>query len=171
MSQYDGFEEWFLAHRTALSRTAYFLTADHAAAEDLLQEALTKAAGHWRRVSGGDPNAYVRQIMLNQVRSTWRRRHGVREQSVATIDARSTSDVAGAVSTGADLAAALLRLPPRQRAVLYLRYYEDLTEVETARLLGCAVGTVKSQAHDALARLRNLAPALAPPAVRDEVHE
>jgi DNA-directed RNA polymerase specialized sigma24 family protein len=72
---YDGFREFFVARRGALSRTAFLLTGDHGEAEDLLQEALTKTVGRWRKVSAGDnPEGYVRQVMLNEVRSRWRRR-------------------------------------------------------------------------------------------------
>jgi len=165
MGRYDGFEEFVAAQGPALSRTAYFLTGDHGKAEELLQEALTRTAGRWRRISAqGTPGAYVRQVMVNQLRSSWRRR---RLAVFPTADppesaARNTrNSVSSAVTGELMFGEVLRRLAPRQRAVLYLRFHEDLTEAETADVLGCSVGTVKSQTHDALARLRNDAPASA----------
>ncbi len=169
MSRYEGFEQFFAAQRLRLSRTALFLTGDPAAAEDLLQEALTRTAQRWSRVSRqGDPTAYVRQVMLNDVRSSWRHRQRVAKLPVRAEPANASADFTGAVVSGVVLLDVLRQLAPRQRAVLYLRYYEDMGEAETARLLGCSVGTVKSQAHDALARLRRLAPELAPNASETE---
>ncbi len=162
MGRYDGFEEFFAAQRLSLSRTALLLTGDRAAAEDLLQEALTRTAERWPRVTAqGDPTAYVRRIMLNDVRSAWRRQRRVHERPPPVTDEIGV-DFTTSVDAGAVLLPALRQLAPRQRAVLYLRFYEDRGEAETARLLGCSVGTVKSQTHDALARLRTVAPELAP---------
>jgi RNA polymerase sigma-70 factor (sigma-E family) len=159
---YEGFREFFAARRRALSRTAFLLTGDHGEAEDLLQEALTKTVGRWRKVSAGDnPEGYVRQVMLNEVRSRWRRRRRGSEQPSGEladrIDGRELETEAVDRSV---LAAALRQLTPKQRSVLYLRFYEDMSETETAKTLGCAVGTVKSQTHDALAKLRIVAPEL-----------
>lgn len=171
--RYEGFEEFFAAQRLPLSRTALLLTGDRAAAEDLLQEALTKTAQRWSRVAGrGDPTAYVRQVMLNDVRSSWRRRQ---RWSHRPLDAQpappGSADFTADVVTGAVLLDVLRQLAPRQRTVLYLRFYEDLGEAETARLLGCSVGTVKSQTHDALARVRQLAPELASDTTESEMTE
>ncbi|MEV4718287.1 SigE family RNA polymerase sigma factor [Micromonospora noduli] len=158
--RYSGFREFADAHGAALSRAAYLLTGDHQAAEDLLQEALARTAVHWRRVeAGGNPAAYVRKAMLNQLRS-WRRRRTHGELLGGTPDRPARDDVAHEVAQRELLTAALASLPPRQRAVLFLRYYEDLSEVETARRLGCAVGTVKRHSHDALVTLRRLSPGL-----------
>lgn len=172
MGRYDGFEEVFAASRLSLSRTALLLTGDRVAAEELLQEALTRTAERWPRVMAqGDPTAYVRRIMLNDVRSAWRRRRTARTHQLALLPHEPTPDFASTVDVAAELLGALRRLAPRQRAVLYLRYYEDRSEAETARLLGCSVGTVKSQTHDALARLRHIAPELAPSWQESEVSE
>lgn len=158
------FREFFEARGHALSRSAFFLTGDHQLAEELLQEALTRTLTRtlvrWQHVAaGGNPEAYVRRVMLNEVRSRWRRRRRFVEE--LRPDPPETAHVS-AMDDGTidrtDLGAALRALGARQRAVLYLRYYEDRSEA--ARLLGCTVGTVKSQTHDALARLRVLAPEL-----------
>ena len=147
-----AFEEFVAARSGALLRTAYLLTRDHGLAEDLLQTALTKAYLAWGRIEG-DPEPYVRRILVNTFASWWRRRWN---GEVATDRLPETvhdghHDRAGEAS---DLWAAVGRLPRRQRAVLVLRFHEDLTEAQTAHLLGISVGTVKSQTSKALARLR-----------------
>ena len=157
MSDRDDFEEYVAARRTALLRTAYLLTGHHEDAEDLVQLALIKVVPHWRKVAG-NPEPYVRAVLARESVSRWRRRRW-REVSTETLpDAPSAggSDEAGRPA----LQAALARLAPRQRAVIVLRFYEDLTERETAEVLGIAVGTVKSQARDGLASLRHLVPGL-----------
>jgi RNA polymerase sigma-70 factor (sigma-E family) len=160
----DSFRAFVVARGAALSRSAYLLTGDHHQAEDLLQEALSKAAGRWRRIAEGDPEAYVRRIMVNERISIWRRRRHLFEVLVGHESGQelsgSTPDRADSVVSRLALQQALERLPPRQRAVIILRYFDDLTEAATAAALGCSVGTVKSQTHDALARLRALAPEL-----------
>jgi RNA polymerase sigma-70 factor (sigma-E family) len=160
--QFDDFEAFFLAHRRALSRTAYFLTGDDDAAEDLLQSALAKAAAKWERIAHtASPRAYVRQAMLNEMRTRWRRRQRLVEHALAELpEDRDQADVAREVADRQALGDALRQLTKRQRAVLYLRYYEDLSEHATARALGCSLGTVKSQTHHALERLRAVAPEL-----------
>jgi RNA polymerase sigma-70 factor (sigma-E family) len=169
MDRYDGFREFVLARRSALSRTAYLLTGDHAVAEDLLQAALVRTAEHWHRIVGGDPEAYLRRVMVNERTSRWRRRRYAVEVPTSTdslaalantASGPNTADTADAVVRRTALAAALAQLPPRQRAVIVLRFFDDLSEAQTAEVLGCAIGTVKSQAHVALARLRSLAPTL-----------
>jgi RNA polymerase sigma-70 factor (sigma-E family) len=169
MDRYDGFREFVLARRSALSRTAYLLTGDHAVAEDLLQAALVRTAEHWHRIVGGDPEAYLRRVMVNERTSRWRRRRYAVEVPTSTdslaalantASGTNTADTADAVVRRTALAAALAQLPPRQRAVIVLRFFDDLSEAQTAEVLGCAIGTVKSQAHVALARLRSLAPIL-----------
>jgi RNA polymerase sigma factor (sigma-70 family) len=118
-------------------------------------------AAHWSRVAReGNPEAYVRRVMVNERTSRWRRDRGQTRVGRVPEVAASWDEADRAVRrlTPAD---ALAQLPPRQRAVVVLRFYEDRTEAETADLLGCAIGTVKSQAHDALARLRRLLPDLA----------
>ncbi len=146
---FDGF---VAARSPGLLRTAYLLTHDHALAEDLLQTALTKAWFAWSRLDG-NPEAYVRRILVNTYASWWRRKWNG-EHATEELPESGSADFTGASDTGHDLWGALGRLPRRQRAVVVLRYFEDLTEVETARILGCSVGTVKSQASKAMAHLR-----------------
>jgi RNA polymerase sigma-70 factor (sigma-E family) len=154
----ESFHAYVSARRGALLRSAYLLTGDHHAAEDLVQTALFKTAMRWRRVAaGGDPEPYVRRVLYNEHVSAWRRRRHLTEVAV------SPPDRAGAGAGSDDrvvLQEALARLTPKQRAVLVLRYFEDLTEVQTAAVLGCSPGTVKSQTRHALERLRVLAPDL-----------
>jgi RNA polymerase sigma-70 factor (sigma-E family) len=159
---FNDFEAFFLAHRRALGRTAYFLTGDDDAAEDLLQSAFAKAAARWERIAHTpSPRAYVRQAMLNEVRTGWRRRQRIVEYALAELpEDGDRADVATEVADRETLGSALRQLTKRQRAVLYLRYYEDLSEHETSRALGCSLGTVKSQTHHALERLRAIAPEL-----------
>ena len=151
-----GFEEFVAARRTALLRSAYLLTGDHEDAEDLVQVTLVKAVPRWRRIAD-HPEPYVRRILARESISRWRRR---RWREVATDRLPEQIDPA-ADRDDSVLREALGRLAPRQRAVIVLRYYEDLTERQTADVLGIAAGTVKSQARDGLARLRVLLPDLA----------
>ncbi|HEX4471328.1 MAG TPA: SigE family RNA polymerase sigma factor [Nocardioides sp.] len=153
----DDFEAFVAARYAALLRTAYLLTGHHQDAEDLLQQTLVKAVGAWRRIEG-DPEPYVRTILVRQNVSRWRHRRW-RELSADVLP--EVRVVAEGVEDRLALHRALGVLAPRQRAVIVLRYYEDLTEAETARALGVAVGTVKSQARDALRRLREAWPELA----------
>jgi RNA polymerase sigma-70 factor (sigma-E family) len=140
-------------------RLAYGLTGDQGHAEDVAQAAFARACASWPRVRrAGDPDAYVRQIVVNQNRNRFRR-HRVTER---LTDSLPESGLAGEAWTDRTrdyddrsvLIGALQRLGPRQRAVIVLRYWLDLTEVETAASLNCSVGTVKSQASRALATLR-----------------
>jgi len=149
------FDEFVAARSRALLRTAYLLTHDHALAEDLLQTALARAWFAWRRIDG-NPDPYVRRILVNTYASWWRRKWNG-EHPTDELPERPT-DETGTEPT--DLWQAMERLPRRQRAVVVLRYFEDLTEAQTAELLGCSVGTVKSQCSKALAKLR-IDPALA----------
>ena len=149
-----SFDEFVAARSRALLRTAYLLTHDHALAEDLLQTALTKAWFAWKRIHG-EPEPYVRKILVNTYASWWRRKwHG--EQPTEDLPEGTVEET----GEPTDLWTAMERLPRRMRAVVVLRYFEDLTEVQTAEVLGCSVGTVKSQASKALAKLR-IDPALA----------
>jgi RNA polymerase sigma-70 factor (sigma-E family) len=153
-----GFDEFVVVRSSALLRTAYLLTHDHALAEDLLQATLTKAWFAWRRIDGS-PEAYVRRILFNTYASWWRRKWSG-ELPTEVLPERGTAAAADGVAGTHDLWTAMERLPRRMRAVVVLRYFEDLTEAETASLLGCSVGTVKSQTSKALAKLR-VDPALA----------
>ena len=153
----EDFEAFVAARYDALLRTAYLLTGDHHDAEDLLQQTLVKAVGAWSRITG-DPEPYVRTILVRQNVSRWRRR---RWREVSTDVPRDTPVTHDGAEERLVLHRALGVLAPRQRAVIVLRYYEDLTEVQTAAALGISVGTVKSQARDALRRLRAIVPGLA----------
>jgi len=145
----------FVAERShALYRVAYTLTGDRHGAEDLLQIALTRLALAWHRVNG-DPEAYLRRILYREHVSLWRRMWRRRELSVAEVpEGLAYPDPAGDSVQRHVLRDALLALPPRQRAVLVLRYLEDRSETEVAEILGCTTGTVGSQASRALAKLR-----------------
>lgn len=151
------FHAFVVARTPALSRTAYLLTGDAHLAEDLVQTALFKAAKSWHRIQG-DPEPYVRRILYTQNVSWWRQRKHVREQTLGAYDAPARATDPDLRLT---LEQALGRLTTRQRTVLVLRYFEDLTEVQTAAALGIGPGTVKSIGRQALARLRALAPELA----------
>jgi RNA polymerase sigma-70 factor (sigma-E family) len=148
----EGFEEFVAAASPRLLRTAFLLTRDAGHAEDLLQTVLAKAWRSWRRVSG-DPEPYVRRIMVN-THATWWRRRWRREEPAGELPESIGEPEQHAVDERDWLWQALGRLPSRQRAVVVLRFYEDLTEAQVAELLGCSVGTVKSQASKALAKLR-----------------
>lgn len=146
------FEGFVAARGDRLLRTAYLLTRDHQLAEDLLQTALAKAWGAWRRIKG-DPEPYVRKVLVNTYASWWRRKwNGERPSEV--LPEQPQPDRTDAVAHRFDLWEAIGQLPKRQRATVVLRFYEDMTEADTADALGCSVGTVKSQTSKALARLR-----------------
>ncbi|MEU4641325.1 SigE family RNA polymerase sigma factor [Micromonospora sp. NPDC023814] len=161
MDPEESFRAYVSGRIAALSRAAWLLTGDRHQAEDLVQLTLVRVARHWERISAaGDPDPYVRRTMYSQHVSLWRRRwRGVDLR--AEPPERALPDGSADVARALVVRAALARLAPRQRAVLVLRFYEDLTEVETAQTLGCSVSTVKSQTRDALARLRTQAPELA----------
>lgn len=158
----DGFREFVEIRYADLLRTAYLLTGSRHAAEDLVQNALMKAMRRWRHVD--EPMAYVRRIMVNERVSLWHR-FGSREFLAGVTgawrlhaDRGLSRDVADDVVVREEVRAALHGLPPRMRAVLVLRYWEDLTEAQTAQTLGCSVGTVKSLASRGIARLRAVLP-------------
>jgi RNA polymerase sigma-70 factor (sigma-E family) len=137
-----------------LLRLAYGITGDRGLAEDLAQTALANAYAAWPRVRrADDPDAYLRRIVLNAHRGGFRKRR-VREQLHAAPPEAAISDPAGPQGERAVVIAALLTLPRRQREVLVLRFWLDLTEAQVADTLGCSVGTVKSQASRAIAKLR-----------------
>jgi RNA polymerase sigma-70 factor (sigma-E family) len=149
------FEAYVLARRRSLLRTAWLLTGDWHAAEDLVQIALMRCYPKWRRISTGDADSYVRRAIYNTYVSSWRRRWRG-ERSTAEPPERSFhGDEYADVDQRVLVVSALAGLPPRQRAVIVLRYFEDLAEIEVAAVLGCAVGTVKSQTAKALTSLRS----------------
>jgi RNA polymerase sigma-70 factor (sigma-E family) len=145
------------ARQHSLLRSAYLLTGDLHRAEDLLQDALLKAALRWGRLRDGNPDAYVRTILYRDHISWWR---GRRDSPVSEIASQPLQHDDDAVERHLMLWDALARLTPKQRAVPVLRYYEDLTERQTAEALNVSVGTVKSQSSAALHRLREIAPDL-----------
>lgn len=148
------FREFAIGRWPALVRFAYGLTGDAGHAEDLAQITLAKAYASWARVRrADDPDAYVRRILINAHHTRFRKRR-VRETSGPRLPEPVTDDATAALDQRSDLMAALLELPPKQRAVVMLRYWDGLTETQTAAVLGCSVGTVKSQASRALAKLR-----------------
>ena len=146
----------FVANRSAaLQRTAYLLVGDWAHAEDVVQVALTRTYLAWHRIADRDAvEPYVRRVLVNTVTSWWRKRWHAERPTGTLPEPTGTPDPAVAHADRDLLWTLVKRLPVRQRAVLVLRYYEDLTEAETARLLGVSIGTVKSQCSRAIATLR-----------------
>jgi RNA polymerase sigma-70 factor (sigma-E family) len=155
----DTFTAWASARQQALFRTAYLLTADRSRADDLTQSALIKVAARWARLRPGDPDAYARTCIVRDNISIWRRRR--RELLVAAVPELAIADPSASTDRRLAVASALATLTARQRTVLVLRYYIDLTEQQTADELGISIGTVKAHAHQALIRLRSAAPELA----------
>lgn len=149
--------EFVSARGPALSRTAYLLTGDHQAAEDLVQETYVVLVRRWQKAGRLDPEAYVRTILYSRFVDGWRRRR-LWELPWASPPDVPGGDEAGTVTDRLTLRDALARLTPRQRAVLVLRFYEDLTETQAAAALGISPNTVKSQTRVALQRLRELVP-------------
>jgi RNA polymerase sigma-70 factor (sigma-E family) len=152
------FREFARAETPALMRAAYQLTGDSHHAQDLVQSTLVNVALHWRAATG-HPQAYARKSRYHQAVSWWRWR-GRRPETPFAVVPDATPGDDDDRERRLVVRAALARLTPKQRAVLVLRYFEDLPESETARLLGCSIGTVKSQTRHALSRLRALAPEL-----------
>jgi RNA polymerase sigma-70 factor (sigma-E family) len=150
------FDDYVGARWSALVRYATLLCGDLVEAEELAQAALVRVALRWERVADKDnPEPYVRKAILRGFLSQ-RSRLRRREIRMADLPERPAPDAVEAVAEHMDVRSALLRLPPRQRAALVLRYLDDLSELQTAEILGCSVGTVKSQTHHGLARLREL---------------
>ena len=149
--------EFVSARGPALSRAAYLLTGDHQAAEDLVQDTYVTLVRRWQKSGTLDPEAYVRRILYSRFVDGWRRRR-LSELPWASPPDTAGGDEMGTSTDRLTLKRALARLTPRQRAVLVLRFYEDLTEAQAATALGISVNTVKSQSRVALQRLRELAP-------------
>jgi len=154
-----NFHEFVAARWSALVSTAYLITTDQQIAEDCVQEALTRVHRRWRQLrKDGSPAAYAHRAAVNAALS-WRRRRRVREVPL-TPETQRTYPAGEHISQnlgGADprLLAALRSLPPHMRAAVALRYLEDRSEAETANLLGCSVGTVKSSTSRGMTRLRS----------------
>lgn len=153
-----AFDDLVDARSPSLLRTAYLLTGNWSNAEDLLQSAFAKTWFRWRRIE--DPQAgeaYVRQVMYTTY-CKWYRRKWRGEISTGYLpDTQETVDAYSRVDDQQGLGRALAELTPKTRAILVLRFFEDLTEAQVAHLLGCSIGTVKSTTHRGLARLRESA--------------
>lgn len=148
------FHEFVQARWARLVRTAYLLTGDHGEAEDLAQNTLVKVYGAWQRVQSTDsPDAYVRRILVNTNAARFRKKR-ITQLLGADAPDRGEADSTERIGQRDALMRALSRLPAKQRAVVVLRYWDDLSEIEVAAALGCTVGTVKSQASKGLAKLR-----------------
>lgn len=150
------YAELFTTQWPRLYRMAVVVAGDHSVAEDAVQTAMAKAYASWTRVRAADhPEAYLRRMVLNEIvgarRTGWFRRERTHGQVDPGLTTAAQDDV---VADRDAVWAAVLALPVRQRAVIVLRYYEDLSEREIAEVLGCSRGTVKSQASAALANLR-----------------
>jgi len=153
------FGEFMAARWAPLYRTAYLLTGRREEAEDLLQSALARTCVRWDRIRDKSAaDAYVRTAMLNQMARQWRTRR--REQPTEELPDAGHDGGLGVRADHLDLWTEIRRLPPRMRATLVLRYVDDLSEADTAAALGCSVGSVKSQTHHALKRLRAALPEL-----------
>lgn len=149
-----AFSDLVATRSAALLRTAYLVVGDHQLAQDLVQESLVKTYVAWPRLRDvSKAEAYARRTIVTTAIS-WRRRRSFHERPVLAIPEQAQPDRTDALATHDLIWAQVRALPPRQRAALVLRYYEDLSESETAQLMGCAVGTVKSQVSAGLDRLR-----------------
>jgi len=156
---------FFAASWPRLFRTTYAIAGDRQLTEDALQTAFAQAWAAWPKVSAAnDRLAYVRRMAINAALSRHRRASSRRESVVAVLPETEQPSREDAFLSGDQTWQAVQELPPRQRAVVVLRYYEDLTEQEIAEVLGCRPGTVKSQASAALASLRS---ALGDPATEE----
>ena len=155
----DGFHEFVVARSAVLLRTAWMLTGDSASAEDLLQTALARTWPHWNRIASSSPEAYVRTVMV-RTNASWRARHWNRERPTGDVESASenarvwSADEHLRSDDRMSLAAALASLPTRQRQAVVLRYFDDLSVDEVARIMNSAPGTVKSQSAKGLAKLR-----------------
>ena len=154
-AEVEGFAQFVEARQRALQRTAWLLTGDWAAAEDLVQTALVRSWPRWERIRRrDDPEIYVRRAMVNTWAS-WRRRRWWGERATGAVpEVQAAGDVAAEVAVRVTVQGALRSLTARQRAVLVLRVFDDLSEGQVAQVLDCAAGTVKSTLAHALARLR-----------------
>ena len=150
----EAFADFVAREQAALLRLAFLLAGDRGHAEDLVQTALMRTYRHWGRiVRRGTPSAYVRKVLVN-AHTSWRRRPVHREQATGFVADSPAPEVASSVDSSGPLSAALAALPPRMRATVVLRFYEDLSEQQAAAVLGCSVSTVNTQATRGLSRLR-----------------
>ena len=148
----ERFRAWAGPRIGRIHRAAYLLCGDWHEAEELVQDALARAFVHWKRVEASEnPDAYVRKIVVNEAKQRWRRR---RPKASPAFVEQAVPDGAHERAVHDELLNALKQLPARQRAAVVLRYFEQLSEAETAQALGCSVGTVKSSTHRAVTALR-----------------
>jgi RNA polymerase sigma-70 factor (sigma-E family) len=148
------FSEFMDGRWLQLVRLGFVLTGDRGLAEDLAQIALARAYASWPRIRrAGDPDAYVRRVLVNANHARFRKRR-VAEQLTGTVPEPPPQEVAGGSEDRVALLAALMSLPVGQRSVVVLRFWLDMTEAQVAAVLGCSVGTVKTQGSRGLARLR-----------------
>lgn len=151
----SAFTEFTSVRSASLFRTAYLLVGDHQLAQDLLQESLVKTYIAWPRLRDvSNAEAYTRRTIVTTAIS-WRRRRSFHERPTELLPDTTVPDPGDAVSTHTAVLVHLRSLPPRQRAAIVLRYYEDLSEAQTAEVMGCSVGAVKSQVSTGLRRLRD----------------
>ncbi|GAB3872340.1 SigE family RNA polymerase sigma factor [Kibdelosporangium lantanae] len=151
-----AFEEFVRASSASLLRTAYLLTGDRGHAEDLLQTTLLRVAWRWSAASE-QPDAYARRVLVNLSRDRWRNlRRRVREHHQQDLPQLPVDDDTDRVTTREALMPALRELPTRQREVVVLRFFADLSVAETAQALRCSEGTVKAYTSRALTKLRQL---------------
>ncbi|MFC5730554.1 MULTISPECIES: SigE family RNA polymerase sigma factor [Nocardioides] len=152
-----AFAEFVAARSSSLHRAAYLMVGDVGLAQDLVQEALTKTYVAWPRLRDpANADAYTRKAIMTTAITWFRKKSWNSERAAAVVPDGISEGHADRVVVRTSLMEALAQLPPRQRAVIVLRYYEDLTEAQIAGVLGCAAGTVKSQASAALTKLRDL---------------
>ena len=150
------FTAYVRARQRSFARFAYLLTGDVHSAEDLVQSALAKVYGRWDHIRAVEsPDAYVRKVIVNEHTSWWRRTWRHRERTDSELIRILDPAAAPAASHDSDLWAHVRSLAPQQRAAVVLRYYEDLSEAQTAEILGCSVGTVKSHTSRAINTLRS----------------
>lgn len=149
------FTSWLVAREPALQRTAHLLTGDVHSAQDLVQTTLAKLYLKWEHVSNADNvDAYARKVLVNEFRTAWRRPLRRVEQVVELVPDAPASEHPAYDGSREAVWHFVCSLPPRQRAVVVLRFYEELTEAEIADLMGISIGTVKSQSSRAIATLR-----------------
>lgn len=152
----EVFTAFVRANTPALTRTAYLLAGDVDAAEDLLQSAFAATYVHWGRLRHLDDAALYVRRQLTSTMTSWRRRRSSTEVLMAAPAVDGATDDVAEREQRDELVRALRRLSTRQRAVIVLRFYDDLTEAQVADVLGCSVGSVKTHAHRGLERLREL---------------
>jgi len=148
-------EEFIDRNSRLLLRSAWLLTGNWASAEDLVQTSLLQSWLHWDAIKADSPDFYVRRVLMNTFLSG-QRRQWTRERPMAELPDRAGADELTSTDLRQVIWRSLSGLPPRQRAVVVLRYFNDLSEAQAARVLDCSVGTVKSQTSRALARLRSI---------------